>query len=216
MSIAPAPSPTPTVHARTPRPRKPSPRIVGPMSYEEYVQFDRAASRKYQLVEGVAVEMPGGSPEHALIMGDVLHALENAIREVNSACVTFPSEIGIYVSERRSFYADAIVSAPKPQYDLKDRLRNPVVIVEVLSPSTEAFDRDAKFKAYQSLPSFRHYLLISQQEVFVTHFARNDEGKWEIAGMYSDLADTLTLTLDDATVTVRLADVYRRVTFDAA
>lgn len=213
MSIAP-------VTARPPAPVPPrapeSPGVVGPMGYDEYAEFDRAALRKHQLIEGIVVEMPGGSPEHALIMGDVYRALDTAVEQAGSACIAFPPDMGIYLSSTRSFYADAIVAGAPPQYDLNLRLRNPVVIVEVLSPSTEVFDRDKKFKAYQGLPSLRHYLLVSQHDIFVTHYVKNTDGKWQIEGMYTDLTDVVTLTLDDATITIAVSRIYRRVTFEPA
>lgn len=214
MSIAPAP-PAPSTLNRKRRPHKPAPSfVVGPMTYEQYAEFDRAAERKHQLIEGVAVQMPGGSPEHNLIIVAVSRALGDAVDEAKSASLVFASDQSIYISSKRVYYPDAVVTGIPPQFDERDRLRNPVVIVEVLSPSTQAFDRDKKFKAYQTLPSFRHYLLIEQTHVSVTHYAKSDNGDWIVAGIYNDRADEVTLTLDDVTVSVTVADMYRRVEFE--
>jgi len=107
------------------------------------------------------------------------------------------------------FYPDVRVVCGPPQFDTGDCLRNPVIVVEVLSESTSAYDRGAKFFHYRRLSSLLHYVLIEQNALLVEHYARQPNGLWTLVGEHTSRDHVLAL--DPPGVTIPLADIYRRL-----
>ncbi len=97
------------------------------------------------------------------------------------------------------------------QIDHYDRLRNPLLIVEVLSESTEAEDRGPKFAEYQSIDSLQHYVLVEQYQIGVTHFAKGANGEWAEVATYRDLSDNLTFAVGEQTAAIPLSRIYRKI-----
>ena len=119
------------------------------------------------------------------------------------------------VKERQSesyFYPDVVVACSEPQFedDSFDTLLSPVVIIEVLSPSTEIYDRTEKFKYYKQMPTLQEYILVSQDKVNIEHYLKQNE-EWKL-NEYHALEDTLTLSTIGCSLSLR--DVYRRVNVD--
>jgi Uma2 family endonuclease len=176
---------------------------------EEYFLFEASAQEKHEYENGEIFAMSGGTFLHGLIGGNVLTALNNALLGKNR--FTVGSDVKVGVKKYDSFmYPDAMVICGKVEFaeGRKDVVKNPVLIVEVLSDSTESYDRGRKFKKYQSLPSFREYVLVSQTEPIIETYFRQDDPHW----LYT-LTEGLEAAIQLRTIDgeIRLSDVYQRV-----
>jgi Uma2 family endonuclease len=180
------------------------------MTVQEYLEFERCATARHEYVNGEVLEMPGESPKHNRIAGNIYLKLELAFGE--RACEAFMENIRVRVSPSQYRYPDVVALCGKPQFDSDHppSLLNPAVIFEVLSPSTEAFDQDEKFAEYQQIDDLTDYVLVAQYGRLVIHYVRQTPDHWTLT-RYRDLSDTLTIaTLE---VTLALSDVYRKITF---
>lgn len=149
------------------------------MSVEEYLAFDGAAEVKHELVNGEVVAMAGAEPEHNAVCNALTAAVELRLR--GRPCITFSPDQRILVDETGLYtYADlTVVCGPAQFDDAKPRtLLNPQVVFEVLSPSTEAYDRGAKFAHYRRRASLQEYVLVAWTERRVDHYQRADGGAW--------------------------------------
>ncbi len=187
-------------------------RIVGTMALEEWDEFLEKSKHRYHYVYGKVVQMAGASPEHNLVSMNFAVTLRVALEAMDSPCEVLESDQRVYVRDNRYYFPDLVVVCGAMQIDTRDALRNPAAIVEVLSPTPEADDRTDKFREYQLMPSLRHYILVDQNRVAITHFEKIPGGVWAIVGDYRDLADNLTLNFGEGTVAVPLSRVYRNVT----
>src|SRR5438067_6181679 len=144
---------------------------------EEYLTIERQAEYKSEYVDGVMYAMAGGSERHNLIAGNLVTELNIQLRK--TPCRVYPSDLKVRVpNSKRFFYPDVSVVCGDPEFadDKRDVVLNPVLIVEVFSKSTAAFDRGQKFKFYQQIESLLEYLLVSQDEHHVEHFLRRGDG----------------------------------------
>ncbi len=151
------------------------------MTEQEYLAFDRAAEERHEYADGEIFAMAGGTAEHALIAGNVYRELSTSLLE--RPCNVYPADLRIHIpANGRYTYADvSVVCGELVLTDgERDTLENPVVIVEVLSDSTERYDRGDKFEQYQTIPSLRDYLLVSQKKARIEHFRRQPDGSWVI------------------------------------
>ncbi len=174
-----------------------------------YFQFEESAQEKHEYENGEVFVLSGGTFIHGLISGNIITALNNARNGRN--CSTVGSDVKVGVQEYDSFvYPDAMVICGKIEYaeGRRDVIKNPVLIVEVLSESTESYDRGRKFKKYQSLPSFREYVLVSQNEPIIETFFRQDDQHW-LYILTEGLEAAIHLHTIDSRI--KLSDVYQRV-----
>jgi Uma2 family endonuclease len=149
-----------------------------PLTEEQYLQIEREAEFKSEFHDGRMFAMPGGSPNHALL-GNRIGALLD--RQMPPGCRTFNSELRIKVASAGLYtYPDCSVICGDLQFsgDQNDVVTNPLLIVEVLSPSTEGYDRGKKFELYRTIESFREYLIIHQDRRHVEHYSKQDDGSW--------------------------------------
>ena len=188
-------------------------RIVSRMTQEEYFAFERNVAEKHEFVGGEVIRMAGASPEHNLISANLLRTIGNSLEAVNADCDAYGSDQRIYISETMQFYPDISVVCSDAQFDHSDSLRNPLLIAEVLSPSTAAFDLGEKFAKYRTLAALRHYLLVEQTHVSVTHYEKISGNVWAIVGDYTSLLDMGTFLLGETQITLPLSAIYRRVEF---
>ena len=175
---------------------------------EEYLAFERKATTKHEYLNGQIVAMWGASFAHNFITVNVATHLN--IQLMDGECRVATSDMRVKVTEIDSyFYPDVVVvcGEPVPEDNIFDTLLNPTVIVEVLSPSTETYDRGEKFEHYQQIASLKDYILISQDKVHVEHYCRQGTG-W-LQTEFAELEDVLSLRSIDCEL--RLQDVYRRV-----
>ncbi len=175
---------------------------------EEYLLIERAAEAKSEYIDGQIFAMTGASRSHNLIAGNASGALRDSLR--GGPCEVYQSDMRVEVADTGLYaYPDVTVACPPIDWsdDRTDMLRNPVLIIEVLSPSTAGYDRGEKFLRYQRLPSLMHYLLVEQSICRVEHFRRHEQG-WLLES-HEDLDDRIVL--DALDVRLDLRTVYERV-----
>jgi len=176
---------------------------------EEYLALDRAAEVRSEFLDGEMWAMSGGSRWHSRLQGNVYAEIHNALGEGD--CQAFTSDFRVGVMPGRMYaYPDVTVVCGKLLLadNHHDILLNPVAIVEVLSPSTEKYDRGVKFQYYRTIESFRDYILVAQDRVRVEQFTRGPSGTWTLRD-YVGMKDELKIESID--VTVPLARIYNRV-----
>lgn len=175
---------------------------------EEYLARERRAEHKSEYVNGRVYAMTGASREHNLLALNVAAGLHARLR--GRPCETYAADMRVHVPSTGMYtYPDVVALCGTPEIEdgHPDTLLNPAVIVEVLSSSTEAYDRGEKFAQYRAIPSLREYVLVAQGRVRVEHFARHDLG-WFLTAL-----DSLDATLELPAVgcSLPLREVYDRV-----
>jgi Uma2 family endonuclease len=179
---------------------------------EEYLTMEREAEYKSEYLDGHIYAMAGASREHNLIVAGLLR--EMGIQIKGRRCEAYPSDMRVQVHDRNFYfytYPDVIVTCGEPTFsDTKmDTLTNPTVLFEVLSPSTEAYDRGRKFELYRKIESLQEYVLVAQDRAFVEHYVRRGT-KWEL----SDLSGLDgSLKLESIQCELALRDIYDKVEF---
>lgn len=177
---------------------------------EEYLALDRASDTKHEYFEGEVYDMVGGNPNHNIVSGNVFASLYNQLRD--RPCLVFPRDQRVRSLRRLSYtYPDITVVCGEPEYFEGDTLINPTVIIEVLSPSTENYDRGKKSKYYFSIASLQEYLLVFQDQPQIDHHTRTSETSWSIQEVSGIDA---VIDLPSIGCTLALSDVYHKVTFD--
>ncbi|MEH1808366.1 Uma2 family endonuclease [Nostoc sp.] len=189
-------------------------------SLDEYRAIEEKAEGRSEYRDGEIVPMPGGTLKHSRIGGNIFAFLKFLLRDTQFEPIN--SDLRLWIPEhRRGVYPDVMVFDGEPQlngdvYDKpQERLRldevlNPVLIVEVLSPSTADCDRLSKFRMYRSIGSFREYLLVEQDEPFVERYSKQAEG-W-LLNDFSSLE--VSISLDSVNIELPMAEIYRGVVFE--
>lgn len=178
---------------------------------QQYLAQEREAEYKSEYVGGQIYAMSGASREHNLIAGNIFADLHAQLR--SQPCESYMSDMRVKVSSTGMYtYPDVVVVCGEPHFEDEhvDTLLNPTVLIEVLLPSTEAYDRGEKFAHYRRLTSLTDYLLVSQDKARVEHFVRQGikSSQWvltEISGLDS------VLQLPSVGCKVALRDVYNKV-----
>lgn len=176
---------------------------------EEYLHRERVAAEKSEYIDGQVYAMAGANAPHNLIAGNTLAALHAVFR--GRGCRVFNSDMKVLVDDTGLFtYPDVSALCGTPEYldATQDVLVNPTLIVEVLSPSTESYDRGAKFRNYRRLPSLQEYVLISQKRVLLERYVRQPSGDWLLTEFRS-LGDVVELPSVQATLP--LSEVYAEI-----
>lgn len=175
------------------------------MTYAEYLAFERTAETKHEYVNGEVYAMSGGTPEHARLAANLIRQLGNAL--ASRPCAVFTSDARVYVrATGRSTYPDLSVVCGPIERDPKDpdAITNPTVVVEVLSPTSEASDRGDKFAHYRRMPSLQEYVLVGQDAQRIEVFRRAGEG-W----MYFEAGPGARVELTSLGVGIDVDAVYR-------
>jgi Uma2 family endonuclease len=176
-----------------------------PLTEEQYLRIEREAECKSEFHDGRMYAMAGASPNHALLTVGMISQL---YRQMPSGCRVFSSDLRIKVAPTGLYtYPDCSVICGDLQYsgDQKDVVLNPLLIVEVLSPSTEAYDRGKKFESYRIIESFREYLLIHQDRRHVEHYSKQDDGSW-VLREHSGVEGSVSIARLGATIS--LGELY--------
>ena len=182
------------------------------ISPAEYLELERVSSIRHEYYGGTIYARFGGTQAYSLIASNVVGELRQRLR--GGPCQSHGSDLRIKVEASGLYtYADAVVMCNAPRFEdhEKDVLLNPVLIAEVLSPSTEKYDRGLKFEHYRKIDALRCYLLISQDRPHVDLFNRADDGKWvllEASGLES------TLSLPAIGIELPFSEIYLCVEFD--
>lgn len=181
------------------------------MTEAEYLQFERAHELKHEFHAGEVLAMTGASRAHNLICTNLVITLGTQLR--GQPCEVYANDMRVRVQPARLYtYPDISVACDEPQFtdDHVDTLINPTLIIEVLSPSTERYDRGRKFQHYREVSSLREYVLIAQDSPRIERFLRRDSGLWELTDAHGLDA---SLNLESIGCTLTLADAYERITF---
>jgi Uma2 family endonuclease len=179
---------------------------------EEYIELLKNSDERFEYFDGEVISMAGGKIVHGDIATNIVRHLGN--RLADRPCKVSGGDVALKVPTAPPFrFPDASVVCGErviDEFQGIEMLVNPRLIVEVLSPTTEAYDRGAKFLAYQSIESFQEYLLVAQDRPHVTHYTRQQRGKWlrsDIIGLNSEIK------LESLNVTLPLAEIYWQITF---
>lgn len=181
---------------------------LGPVSPEEYLRMERQAETRHELVNGVVYAMSGASFAHVTLVGNLYHHIRNALPK---GCRVLMSDMRVGIHDSSLYiYPDLSVVCGDIRFDdsQRDTITNPLILVEVLSPSTEAYDRGAKFLHYCTIPSLRVYVLVAQDHALVECRVKNDAGDWILhvtLGLDSEIA------LPPLDILVSLRDIYEGV-----
>jgi len=180
---------------------------------DEYLAGERLSESRSEYLDGVVSPMTGASFKHIKVVANLTAELVTQLR--GRPCAVLPSEMKVRLPDsRKFFYPDVTVVCGEPQFhdEREDIILNPLLVIEVLSKSTEAFDRGAKFQAYQTLDSLKEYLLVAQDKPIIEQYVRQSDGKWTytaVAGLEN------SLTLPSVECTLNLSAVYDKVDFDS-
>ena len=179
------------------------------LSPTEYLAFDRAEETRYEYVDGLIVAMSGGTANHSFLIQAMGRELAVALRE--RPCNVSVATLRLQVASGSAYlYPDAMVICGPLQFaeGQKDMIVNPTVVVEVLSGSNERWDRVGKFARYRLVPTLREYILVSQEELCIEWYTRNDNGQWvyHVANGPEGVCHLESLNVD-----LSVAEVYRKI-----
>jgi Uma2 family endonuclease len=180
----------------------------------EYLAFERESETKHEYVAGEVFAMVGASRRHNLIQSATLTSLNNLL--ASRPCDVYPSDMRVKVGALGVYtYPDITVVCGETELEdsEQDTLLNPTVIIEILSLSTERYDRGLKFHRYQLIPSLRDYLLIAQGRPLVEHFTRDETGRWILV---QQAGSGEQIHLASIGCVLDLAEIYRKIEFEPA
>jgi Uma2 family endonuclease len=178
---------------------------------EQYLEIERQAEYKSEYWQGEMFAMSGAAEPHSLLVTSIAAQIYSQLRARD--CRTYSNDMRVRVSATGLYtYPDIVVVCGAPQLldGRRDTLLNPTLIIEVLSPSTEAYDRGRKFEHYQSLDSLKQYLLVASERVHADLFTRQPGGQWLLTSA-SSLDDTIDL--ESIGCRIALGESYEKVEF---
>lgn len=182
------------------------------ISPQAYLVAERLSETKHEYYNGDVYDMAGASRSHILIVSMITTILNNQLQ--GKTCSVYPNDMRVKVAKSGLYtYPDVVITCGEEIFDdkHKDTLLNPLILIEVLSPSTESYDRGQKFQFYRQLPSLMEYVLISQETAHVENFTRQYDG-WLLTDAIGLEA---AIRLDAIDCTLNLSDVYAKVTFES-
>ncbi len=177
----------------------------------EYLELERKADYRSEYFNGEIFAMAGGTPRHSLLQTNLTGELRQPLKK--KPCTVYNNDLRILIDQTGLYaYPDASIVCGELEFadGHKDMIVNPTVLFEVLSDSSEAYDRGAKFAHYRKLESLREYVLVSQKEALVERFQRNADNTWTLTESRGLEA---TLTVASISVTVPLSEIYDKVDF---
>jgi|ERR1044071_1610659 Uma2 family endonuclease len=179
------------------------------LSPEEYLALERKSEIKHEYFAGEMFAMVGASKRHNLITANIIRILGNQL--LKRPCNVYPSDMRVKVSATGKYtYPDVVVACEEERFDdaENDTLLNPVVVFEVLSESTEAYDRGKKFEHYQSIESLTEYFLVAQEPYRIEQYVRQSNREWRYSE-YHDPDDVVKINIIACELTLK--DVYAKV-----
>ncbi|MBW4576756.1 MAG: Uma2 family endonuclease [Aphanothece sp. CMT-3BRIN-NPC111] len=180
---------------------------------EEYLQLETAATFRSEYYQGQIFPMAGGTPNHNRIALNLSTALNFALKR--QPYDVFMSDMRLWIPRQRLYtYPDVMVVAGQLKYaeGRRDAITNPVAIAEVLSESTQKYDRVGKFKLYRAISTLREYILISQTEISVEQYSQTENNKWLFSEYESENA---VLDMTSVPFQISLLDLYDKVEFES-
>ncbi len=184
-------------------------------SVAEYLDQERASDIRHEYHDGEILAMAGGSVKHSRIASNALIAIGMALR--GKPCQPHGSDLKVSIrSQSRFVYPDITIVCGEPQIDPRagqsEAITNPTVVIEVLSPSTQTYDRTKKFQYYRALDSLEEYILIASDEARIETFCRRNDGSWAFRSWIGLEAQ---VPIESVSISVLVAEVYAGVEFDA-
>ena len=181
------------------------------LTAEEYLATERAASSKSDFIDGEVIPMSGASEAHNLISLSFGAELRRVFK--GRKFRVYPSDMKVRSPRGSYTYPDLTVAGADAQFEdgRRDILLNPLLIVEVLSPSTEANDRGRKFERYRAIDSLQTYILVSQDHSAVEVYSRESSGRWSMAAFHEG-----TVVIPNPTCEISIAEIYDQVDFATA
>lgn len=178
---------------------------------EEYLKIERASEFRHEYRNGEMIAKLGGSRAHNLIAGNISTRFWEQF--AGRHCEAYVADMRVKVNSKALYAYPDVVTACDPQFEDEelDTLINPRVIVEVLSKSTEDYDRGTKFEMYRRLPSLQDYVLVSQDKMHVEQFQRQPDGRWILEEFDSP---ERTLAFETSNCILQVADIYTKVSFE--
>jgi Uma2 family endonuclease len=191
-----------------------SQQVISYISPEEYLRLERQAECRSEYVNGEIFAMSGASRKHNLITLNIGTGFNQQLR--GKPCEAYTSEMRVKVTATGLYtYPDVVVVCGERKFEDKyfDTLLNPTVLVEVLSPSTERYDRIAKSSYYRTLDSLAEHLLVAQDEVRLEQYVKQANGQWLL---FESTSLDAVVQLTSISCSLAMRDVYDKVTFDQA
>ncbi|MGH9755269.1 MAG: Uma2 family endonuclease [Blastocatellia bacterium] len=188
---------------------------------DQYLSMERETDERHEYLDGQIYAMAGESPEHGAICTNLTGEIRAQLK--GTRCQAFAKDTRVrsgplprsrYSQKGLYSYPDLVIVCGELQFldENRDTLINPKAIIEVASPSTEAFDRGEKFRRYRAHnPSLTDYLIVAQKRPFIEHFTLREDGQWAIAASVTELSDSVHIA--SVNCTLQLAEVYDRVEF---
>jgi Uma2 family endonuclease len=179
----------------------------------EYLEIEVNSDIRHEYIDGLIIHKTGGTPDHNQVAGNFYAVLNFALKR--QLYQVFVTDQRLWIPNRRIHTYPDIMVVQTPlifEEGRKDTITNPVIIAEVLSNSTKSYDKDEKFAAYRTIPSFQEYILINQYTIHVEQYYKADNNKW-IFSEYSNSQDSLNLA--SIACQISLEDIYNKVNFEA-
>lgn len=176
---------------------------------EEYLAMEVEATERHEYRDGEIILMAGSTPNHNKLAGNLFAAIHAALR--GQPYEVYMADQRLWIPEQPTYtYPDVMVVAQPLVYapDRRDTLTNPLLIIEILSPSTAADDRGTKFALYRTIPSFQEYVLVEQDRIYLEQYAKTNDRQWLLTPYTA--TDTV-LTLSSLNLEIAIADIYDKV-----
>lgn len=181
------------------------------MSYEDYLAWELTQEIRHEYWDGEVVAMAGGSRNHNRVSGNVFKFLDDALADC--PCEVYINDVKVQVQPRRKyFYPDVVVTCDERDRQESKFVAFPCLIIEVLSPSTESFDRGFKFSQYRKFETLQEYVLVQVEQPIVEVFQRNEQGQW----VFFEYGLSDRIFLNSVNVEIAVSDLYRQIQFDLA
>lgn len=181
---------------------------------EEYLELEATADYKSEYIDGQIIPMAGASINHNRISLNLSSGLNFAFKNQNYE--VFMGDMRLWIPQKLIYtYPDVIIIADESEFfnNRTDTITNPQVIIEVLSKSTKSYDREDKFAAYRTIPTFQEYLLIDQNRIHVEQFSKIGKKRWNLCE-YDEEDENISLIT--VPFTISLQDLYNKVNFEVA
>lgn len=178
----------------------------------EYLELEEKAKYKSEYINGQIFPLTGGSINHNRISGNLYTALSLALGQQNYEA--FIGDVRLWIPDKQVYtYPDVMVIEGNPTYynNRTDTITNALIIAEVLSKSTQGYDRQAKFEDYRAISSFQEYILIDQTRIYVEQYAKTGEKRWELQ-VYN--AEDEAISLSSVPLQISLKELYNKVDFE--
>ncbi len=183
------------------------------ISPEEYLTMEEVSPVKHEYFNGEIFQMAGASERHNNIAGNVYGELYSQLKKRN--CKVYQNDMRLYIEAEEIYtYPDIMVVCGQPEikkYKSLDNILNPILIVEVLSSTTAAYDKGTKFEQYRTIGSFREYLLVSQDAKQITRYTKQTDRSWVLMDF---IGDTTEIELTSIECKLLFEDIYDKVEFE--